>query len=579
MKIFRTKNPKDSIKTKSIYQAQQIFVDKSKRCCDDNCCDCPPPLPPIPGPPGKDGASCCNCFNFQDVVTSTTVTVDTGNPLDVTIVGDGYFVLRTTPYLSGSNVYTRHGHFHLDASRYVITDDGYFLLDDTNSRFQLPLGYTNLVFSSTGLVTVMVGMTLTTITQLNIAIFNNESQLQYVGNYIYLETAYSGVAVLGNPGAGGFGTLEQFFLESSTVTDQSRIYTAVSNTVVTDPGPPNVFLGNELSDTNDDGNLGVGHNVYPNVVTCSLGPTTTFIGAGFGGSINLGPTYNYGQILIRNKIPGLTCGCIQRVTVDTYLAMTGYDNTYPAQGTLVISLWNVTTSTWENQYVNALFPIQSPLTIDDPVSFQEVKLDLCINGCDYLDSDGFINFFIYTPYSGSFDAQQNPAQIDMTCFNVCTFCECTAVVPPTVVPTYDLFTQTGDIDIPNGNFTNMTFDVQNIATNWSVDNTGVFTCLTTGTYNLVATVAYWQAVIGEKRSQIQLLPSGVVIALQNSLAVAEDVSDSNGTYHTVICTSPFTAGDTFRFVLYQTNTTSTTISAGAIGGFNLSTQMFLTKIA
>lgn len=414
-------------KSNSIQKLQQNrvnnLVEKHRDCDPCGACRGIPGLNGKDGQNGKDGTSCCNCFNFNNAIPAITIVVNTGNQFDIAINGNGFFVIELP---SSQLAFTRYGHFQLDVNSQLVTPQGYLLLQDGNIPVTLPIGFTSFTVSASGLVTVVVASVPMTIGQLELAIFANPAGLQYIGNYIYLETANSGVAVLGNPNQGPFGSLQQFFLEESTVNDQSRIYTDAMDFVVSDPGSPDAYPGHELGPSNDDGNLGFGFNIYENVQKCSLGPTLNYIGAGFGGSEGgLGQqVYNYGQILVRNLITGLDCGCVQRVTVDTYLGMTDYGDTLPAFGVLIVLLWNVMTQSWESQYENDSFPIQNVPNPGSPLTFQEVTLDLCINGCNYIDENGFINFFIYTPYSGTLDNPMNPAQINMDCFNVCTFCAC-----------------------------------------------------------------------------------------------------------------------------------------------------------
>jgi flagellar basal-body rod protein FlgG len=65
------------------------------------------------------------------VLTAYTVQTDfspgpakqTGNPLDLALEGDGFFVVNTP----GGKAYTRQGNFHLDANNRIVTADGYEL--------------------------------------------------------------------------------------------------------------------------------------------------------------------------------------------------------------------------------------------------------------------------------------------------------------------------------------------------------------------------------------------------------------------------------------------------------------------
>ncbi|AYV77015.1 MAG: flagellar basal-body rod protein FlgG, partial [Barrevirus sp.] len=373
------------------------------------------------GPTGSNGASCCNCYDFSNVVPAVSTVVHTGNQFDITIDGDGYFIIQMP---DGTVSYTRYGSFQLNSQRQIVTTYGGNLV--LQPAITVPDGSTDFTVNPDGTVTVINGSPpVQTIGQIQLARFVNPLGLKYIGDHLYVITDNSGEPIDGQPGQDGFGTLQQGYLEESNVNDSSRIYTQVSNTVVTDPGSPDIFVGNELSPSNNDGNLGLGHNEYENVLTCNIGPTTNYIGAGFGGSNGgLGqPTYNYGQILVRILADKVACSCISYIKITTFLALSGYDGSYPLTGALIIRMWNVTMGQWEDQYVNDIFPIQN-LNIDDPITFQQVTLSLCVNGCDYVDANGYINFYIYTPYSGSVDSQQNPAQIDMDCFKMCTYCEC-----------------------------------------------------------------------------------------------------------------------------------------------------------
>ena len=53
--------------------------------------------------------------------------------------------------------------------------------------------------------------------QIELANFPNEAGLEGLGDNLFLETAASGTATVGNPGATGFGTLKQGALETSNV--------------------------------------------------------------------------------------------------------------------------------------------------------------------------------------------------------------------------------------------------------------------------------------------------------------------------------------------------------------------------
>jgi flagellar basal-body rod protein FlgF len=66
--------------------------------------------------------------------TETGSMTSTGNPLDVAIQGDGYFMVETP---LGTR-YTRAGNFQIDASGILTTVEGYAVLDQSEQRITLP---------------------------------------------------------------------------------------------------------------------------------------------------------------------------------------------------------------------------------------------------------------------------------------------------------------------------------------------------------------------------------------------------------------------------------------------------------
>jgi flagellar basal-body rod protein FlgG len=58
---------------------------------------------------------------------------ETQNPLDLAIDGDGFFAVRTPEGIR----YTRKGHFRLDAEGYLVTEEGYRVLDRNNAEIKI----------------------------------------------------------------------------------------------------------------------------------------------------------------------------------------------------------------------------------------------------------------------------------------------------------------------------------------------------------------------------------------------------------------------------------------------------------
>ncbi len=137
---------------------------------------------------------------------------NTGNPLDVTIDGDGFFQV-TRP--EGDIAYTRAGAFSLSSQGQLVTADGIPI----EPSIQIPPDASDVTISADGTVSAMQpGQTTPTqLGQLTLARFANPPGLQAIGGNLFLETAASGAPTTGNPSSDGLGKLEQGFLEGSNV--------------------------------------------------------------------------------------------------------------------------------------------------------------------------------------------------------------------------------------------------------------------------------------------------------------------------------------------------------------------------
>jgi flagellar basal-body rod protein FlgG len=137
----------------------------------------------------------------------------TGNPLDLTVKGQGFFQVRLP---SGETAYTRSGAFHLDAQGNVVTADG----DPIEPSITIPTGATSITIGADGIVSVtqpgqeqaqQVG-------NLQLALFPNPGGLNSIGKNLFLATTASGDPIVGTPGGSeGLGGIEQGVLEQSNV--------------------------------------------------------------------------------------------------------------------------------------------------------------------------------------------------------------------------------------------------------------------------------------------------------------------------------------------------------------------------
>ena len=135
---------------------------------------------------------------------------NTGNPLDMAIEGDGFFLLDQ----NGQDVYTRAGAFKLDNEGRVVTANGYTL----QPEFVVPAETVNVVITERGHISALDanGQELAA-TDIPIYTFINPAGLNAVGRNLFMETEASGPATQGTPGDTNFGTLSQGYLEMSNV--------------------------------------------------------------------------------------------------------------------------------------------------------------------------------------------------------------------------------------------------------------------------------------------------------------------------------------------------------------------------
>lgn len=136
----------------------------------------------------------------------------TNNDLDMAINGKGYYAIEMP---SGDTGYTRSGSFGRSASGDLVTANGYIV----QPGITIPTNAIGISVNAQGQVsaTIQGQTTPQVVGQLQLATFANEAGLQAVGDSLFLETPASGLATVGNPGAAGFGTIQQGALETSNV--------------------------------------------------------------------------------------------------------------------------------------------------------------------------------------------------------------------------------------------------------------------------------------------------------------------------------------------------------------------------
>ncbi|MBI1331577.1 MAG: flagellar basal-body rod protein FlgG [Armatimonadetes bacterium] len=157
-------------------------------------------------------------FGLGSMVSATAndlsqgASLSTGNPLDLMIVGEGYFrVLKP----DGSFGYTRDGSFKKDATGLLVNSNGYPLVP----QITIPEGATQVNIGQDGTVEAMIpgNSTPTRLDQITLAMFANPAGLTRAGENLWVESAASGAPNLIAPGTDGAGTVSAGYLEGSNV--------------------------------------------------------------------------------------------------------------------------------------------------------------------------------------------------------------------------------------------------------------------------------------------------------------------------------------------------------------------------
>ncbi len=137
----------------------------------------------------------------------------TGNPLDLTIQGPGFFQIQLP---SGELAYTRSGAFHLDSTGIIVDAQGNAL----QPAITIPSSATNITIGTDGTVSITLPgqAQAQQVGAIQLATFANAGGLNSVGNNYLLETTASGNPIAGTPGGTeGLGQIQQGVLENSNV--------------------------------------------------------------------------------------------------------------------------------------------------------------------------------------------------------------------------------------------------------------------------------------------------------------------------------------------------------------------------
>ncbi|MCA9807437.1 MAG: flagellar basal-body rod protein FlgG, partial [Cyanobacteria bacterium HKST-UBA06] len=146
------------------------------------------------------------------MMTSQGPLLNTGNPTDLAIEGNGYFQIQLD---NGQIAYTRDGSFKIDANGQMVTSDGFLL----QPNITIPSNATEIIVQQDGTVSVRLAgqPDINQVGQINLVQFANPAGLQSMGRNLFLQTPASGQPQQGQPGQGDFAStlIDQGFLEGS----------------------------------------------------------------------------------------------------------------------------------------------------------------------------------------------------------------------------------------------------------------------------------------------------------------------------------------------------------------------------
>lgn len=137
--------------------------------------------------------------------------IQTGNPLDLMIEGEGFFQV-TLP--DGTRAFSRDGSFKMNQTGNLMTADGYLL----EPAITIPANAESISVGRDGTVSVLTDGTQGLIGNIQLVRFINPAGLDArLGSNLLLETEASGTPQESPPGLEGMGMLTQGFLENSNV--------------------------------------------------------------------------------------------------------------------------------------------------------------------------------------------------------------------------------------------------------------------------------------------------------------------------------------------------------------------------
>ncbi|MBE3589530.1 MAG: flagellar hook-basal body protein [Firmicutes bacterium] len=143
--------------------------------------------------------------------------METGQPFDLAIQGDGFFAVRLA---DGSIGYTRAGAFRLDGSGRLVDPQGRPVLSDRGTEIRLPAGAVEPSVAPDGTLTVLApgtGGAVQPVTVARVGVALAQADTLEPSEGVYVPAAGAAAPQLGAAGQGGRGALVQGALEASNV--------------------------------------------------------------------------------------------------------------------------------------------------------------------------------------------------------------------------------------------------------------------------------------------------------------------------------------------------------------------------
>ncbi|AIF81532.1 flagellar basal-body rod protein FlgG [endosymbiont of Acanthamoeba sp. UWC8] len=139
-------------------------------------------------------------------------------PLNLALDGNGFFLVNLP---DGNTGYTRAGELMRSPDGVIVNPLGY----EISPGITIPQDALNVTITRDGRVqaTIAGQPDPQDLGQLDLAIFQNPSGLEAIGDSIYKETTASGAPILGFALDDGFGSIKQHFVESSNVNSITEI--------------------------------------------------------------------------------------------------------------------------------------------------------------------------------------------------------------------------------------------------------------------------------------------------------------------------------------------------------------------